>query len=100
MLYCGVLVLGLVLGALGLLVTALITEQSLWAWISIGVSALAGLALVVDVVRRRARRVAGEAGKPAERPERVVGSPSDPELGTGEAESTPGHRGPRRGGAR
>jgi hypothetical protein len=56
------LVLLLVLGALGLLVTALITASSLWAWVSIGLSAVAGLLLVADVVRRNARRRAAEAG--------------------------------------
>jgi hypothetical protein len=49
------IVLLLVLAALGLLVTALITANSLWAWISIGLSVLAGLVLVVDFLRRRAR---------------------------------------------
>ncbi|MEU6647476.1 hypothetical protein ABZ863_33820 [Saccharomonospora sp. NPDC046836] len=46
-------VLILVLAALGLVVTALITANSLWAWISIGLSALAGLLLVIDWLRRR-----------------------------------------------
>ena len=49
-------VLILVLAALGLLVTALITANSLWAWVSIGLSVVAGLLLVVDYFRRRARR--------------------------------------------
>ncbi len=65
----------LVLAALALLVTALITASSLWAWLSIGASALAAAALVVDWLRRRARerkavRAAGEtsdaAGESAE----------------------------------
>lgn len=47
------IVLVLVLVALGLLVTALITANSLWAWISIGLSVLAGLLLIVDWLRRR-----------------------------------------------
>ncbi|HKS45270.1 MAG TPA: hypothetical protein VJT49_09165 [Amycolatopsis sp.] len=55
------IVLILVLGALGLLVTALITAQSLWAWVSIGVSALAGLLLLADFLRRRRKRPAGSA---------------------------------------
>jgi hypothetical protein len=55
------IVLILVLGALGLLVTALITANSLWAWVSIGLSVVAGLFLVVDFVRRRRRRVAAPA---------------------------------------
>lgn len=56
------IVLILVLAALGLLVTALITANSLWAWVSIVLSVLAGLLLVVDFVRRRsARRRAARA---------------------------------------
>ncbi|PKV96222.1 hypothetical protein ATK30_7159 [Amycolatopsis echigonensis] len=47
------IVLVLVLAALGLLVTALITGSSLWAWVSIGLSVLAGLLLLVDWLRRR-----------------------------------------------
>lgn len=49
------IVLILVLAALALLVTALITAGSLWAWVSIGLSVLAGLILLVDWVRRRNR---------------------------------------------
>jgi hypothetical protein len=83
------LVLALVLGALGLLITALITAQSLWAWISIGVSALAGLVLVVDVVRRRARRAAGETAKPARKQETTVAPLTRPLPGNGEAADIP-----------
>ncbi|WP_236791619.1 hypothetical protein [Amycolatopsis sp. GM8] len=50
------IVLILVLGALGLLVTALITANSLWAWVSIALSVLAALLLVADFARRRAAR--------------------------------------------
>ncbi|MGW4400323.1 hypothetical protein ACWEHA_33950 [Amycolatopsis nivea] len=53
------IVLLLVLAALGLLVTALITGTSLWAWVSIGLSVLAGLLLLVDWLRRRKRADAG-----------------------------------------
>ncbi|PRX46495.1 hypothetical protein B0I33_10772 [Prauserella shujinwangii] len=61
------IVLILVLAALGLVVTALVTADSLWAWISIGVSLLAGLVLVVDWLRRRsARPDAEQAGAPPE----------------------------------
>ncbi len=49
------IVLLLVLAALGLLVTALITGTSLWAWVSIGLSVLAGLLLLADWLRRRKR---------------------------------------------
>lgn len=56
------IVLLLVLAALTLLVTALITASSLWAWVSIVLSVLAGLVLVADAVRRRnARHRAGRA---------------------------------------
>lgn len=56
------IVLILVLAALGLLVTALITANSLWAWVSIVLSVLAGLFLVADFARRRgARRRAARA---------------------------------------
>ncbi|MFC3455804.1 hypothetical protein [Amycolatopsis speibonae] len=55
------IVLVLVLAALGLLVAALITANSLWAWISIGLSIVAGLLLVFDWLRRRKKRAA-EAG--------------------------------------
>jgi cytoskeletal protein RodZ len=50
------IVLILILAALGLLVTALITASSLWAWVSIGLSVLAGVLLVLDFVRRRRSR--------------------------------------------
>jgi len=56
------IVLVLVLAALGLLVAALITANSLWAWISIGLSVLAGLLLVFDWLRRRKKRSAEAAG--------------------------------------
>ncbi|ANN18977.1 hypothetical protein SD37_27385 [Amycolatopsis orientalis] len=52
------IVLVLVLAALGLLVAALITANSLWAWISIGLSIVAGLLLVFDWLRRRKKRSA------------------------------------------
>jgi hypothetical protein len=55
------IVLVLVLAALGLLVTALITASSLWAWVSIGLSVLAGLILVADWLRRRRRSTAPAA---------------------------------------
>ncbi|WP_103352438.1 hypothetical protein [Amycolatopsis sp. CA-128772] len=58
------IVLVLVLAALGLLVTALITASSLWAWVSIGLSVLAGLILVADWLRRRRRSAAPVAADP------------------------------------
>ncbi|WP_439378769.1 hypothetical protein [Amycolatopsis lexingtonensis] len=100
------IVLVLVLAALGLLVTALITASSLWAWVSIGLSVLAGLILVADWLRRRRRSTpatpafepepapepaeaeaeaeqttlipkAGELGDPADTPEPVAEEPAD-----------------------
>lgn len=70
------IVLVLLLGALGFLVTALVTAQALWAWASIGVSALAGLLLVVDVLRRRARRTSTEPEESAETAEHTEVTPS------------------------
>ncbi|SFW76692.1 hypothetical protein [Amycolatopsis australiensis] len=70
------IVLVLVLAALGLLVTALITASSLWAWVSIGLSVLAGLILIADWLRRRRRSAA--AADAAEEPaaeEPVVAEP-------------------------
>ncbi|GAA4546964.1 hypothetical protein [Amycolatopsis samaneae] len=77
------IVLVLVLAALGLLVAALITATSLWAWISIGLSVLAGLLLVLDWLRRRRRAKAAEAetaepaGKNAEEDEAADDSADD-----------------------
>ena len=65
------IVLVLVLAALGLLVTALITASSLWAWVSIGLSVLAGLLLVADWLRRR-RRSAAPARSSSSSPEEPV----------------------------
>ncbi len=69
------IVLVLVLAALGLLVSALITASSLWAWVSIGLSVLAGVILVVDWLRRRRRSAtpAAPVAEPAEPAE-----PSEP----------------------
>lgn len=61
------IVLVLVLAALGLLVAALITANSLWAWISIGLSILAGLLLVFDWLRRRKKRAAEATGSAEEK---------------------------------
>ncbi|MBK1788390.1 hypothetical protein [Prauserella cavernicola] len=51
-------VLILVLAALGLVVTSLITADSLWAWVSVGFSVLAGLVLLVEWLRRRSAKPA------------------------------------------
>lgn len=82
------IVLILVLGALGLLITALITAASLWAWVSIGLSVFAGAVLVADVVRRRVRRGtpaarsprSGEAEPP---PDEEQSKPADVEFVSG-----------------
>jgi hypothetical protein len=72
------IVLVLVLAALGLLVSALITASSLWAWVSIGLSVLAGVILVVDWLRRRRRSVAPASAAAAEPPE--VSAPAEPDA--------------------
>ena len=70
------IVLVLVLAALGLLVTALITATSLWAWVSIGLSVLAGLILIVDWLRRRRRSASPEVERAEAEPETVEAKPS------------------------
>jgi hypothetical protein len=57
------LVLGLVLAAFGLLITALATAHTLFAWVSVAVSVLAAGLLVFDWLRgrRRAAEAAAEA---------------------------------------
>ncbi|MEV4147856.1 hypothetical protein AB0J40_29605 [Amycolatopsis sp. NPDC049691] len=81
------IVLVLVLAALGLLVTALITASSLWAWVSIGLSVLAGLILVFDWLRRRRRAAAPTPAAaepvPAEEP-----APAEPAEKPAEEEQT------------
>nr|WP_026316594.1 hypothetical protein [Actinokineospora enzanensis] len=51
-------VLLLVLGAFGLLVAALTTANTLWAWISVAISLVAAGILVADWLRGRRRRAA------------------------------------------
>lgn len=60
------IVLFLVVAALGLLVTALITATSLWAWVSIGLSVFAGVLLLVDWLRRRSADRAQAVPEPAD----------------------------------
>nr|WP_225956822.1 hypothetical protein [Amycolatopsis lexingtonensis] len=69
----------LVLAALGLLVTALITASSLWAWVSIGLSVLAGLLLVADWLRRRRRSAPAPEPEPAPEPAEAEAEP-EPEA--------------------
>ncbi|MEV7099451.1 hypothetical protein AB0M80_42160 [Amycolatopsis sp. NPDC051045] len=88
------IVLVLVLAALGLLVTALITASSLWAWVSIGLSVLAGLILVADWLRRRRRptdRVNPEASVApvtSDAPVAPDGSAPEPEKPAEEEQTT------------
>jgi hypothetical protein len=51
-----VLVLLLVVAALGLLIAALTTANTLWAWLSVVISVAAAALLVMDWVRNRRRR--------------------------------------------
>jgi hypothetical protein len=66
-----VLVLVLVLAAAALLVTSLVTSLMLWAWLSVGVSVLAAIALLLDWARRRGAAWAGSPvpAAPPDRPE-------------------------------
>lgn len=77
------LVLILVLAALGLLVTALITANSLWAWLSIALSLVAAAALFVDWLRRRK----AETAEPAEA-EPADEEAEEPDAETAEADET------------
>ncbi|GAB2749981.1 hypothetical protein [Amycolatopsis magusensis] len=61
-------VLVLVLVAAGLVVAGLITANTLWAWVSVGVSVLAGLVMLAEWLRRR-KQAAVAAGKPAAVPD-------------------------------
>ncbi|PPK67547.1 hypothetical protein V5P93_005425 [Actinokineospora auranticolor] len=76
------LVLLLVLAALGLLIAALTTANTLWAWISVTISVVAAVILVVDWVgARRRRRAAADAEPTATRDTGIASSPA----GTGAA---------------
>ncbi|MBN6041536.1 hypothetical protein [Amycolatopsis sp. 195334CR] len=54
-------VLVLVLVAAGLVVAALITANTLWAWISVGASVVAGIVMLAEWLRRRKRAAAAPA---------------------------------------
>lgn len=77
-------VLLLVLVALGLLVPALTTSSTSWAWSSVGASGLAAVVLALDWWRHR-RRAAGDqppapvAGDASPAPERARASDEDAE---------------------
>ena len=54
------IVLALVLGAFGLLIAALTTANTLWAWISVVVSVVAAALLVMDWVSGRRKKADGD----------------------------------------
>jgi hypothetical protein len=58
------LIVALVLAVIGLaaLVTAVVTSNELIAWVCIAASVIGVVLLIVDAVRERSRRDAGEAG--------------------------------------
>ncbi len=58
------IVLALVVAAFGLLIAALTTANTLWAWVSVVVSVVAAGLLVADWLRGRRKARAREAGKP------------------------------------
>jgi hypothetical protein len=70
------LVLLLVVASLGLLIAALTTANTLWAWISVLISVVAAGLLVLDWVQNRRRRSRGApAADRRPEPERVVPPP-------------------------
>jgi hypothetical protein len=54
------IVLALVLAAFGLLIGALTTAETLWAWISVVVSVVAAALLVMDWVKGRRKKASGD----------------------------------------
>jgi hypothetical protein len=60
------LVLVLVIAAFGLLIAALATANTLWAWVSVGISVVAAALLVHDWVRGRRKVAATSAPRPAD----------------------------------
>ncbi|CRK58416.1 hypothetical protein [Alloactinosynnema sp. L-07] len=74
----------LVLGALGLLITALTTANTLWAWLSVGISVVAAAILVLDWLRNRRRAAApSAAAQVADEPEPDDFGDDDPDDATG-----------------
>jgi hypothetical protein len=76
------IVLALVLAAFGLLIAALTTAETLWAWISVVVSIAAAALLVMDWVkgrRRRAEQPAASGGR-RDRQDEFVASDEDDQL--------------------
>jgi hypothetical protein len=54
------IVLALVLAAFGLLIAALTTAQTLWAWMSVVVSVVAAALLVMDWIKGRRKKASGD----------------------------------------
>ncbi|WP_309116598.1 hypothetical protein [Saccharothrix sp.] len=81
-------VLLLVLAALGLLVPALTTAQTHWAWLSVGASAAAALILVWDWWLRRRSGPAPAAGAAVERVDQRASADDQVEPVSG-ADDTP-----------
>ncbi|NRN63551.1 hypothetical protein GC106_7520 [Kibdelosporangium sp. 4NS15] len=80
------LVLVLVVASLGLLIAALTTANTLWAWISVLISVVAGALLVLDWIQNRRRRSRGApAADRRPEPERV----GEPPAGSSPAEPPP-----------
>lgn len=76
------LVLVLVVASLGLLIAALTTANTLWAWISVLISVVAGALMVLDWVQNRRRRSRGApaADRMPEAPAREMPPVQEPML--------------------
>ncbi|MBM7775776.1 hypothetical protein JOD54_005980 [Actinokineospora baliensis] len=87
------IVLALVLGAFGLLVAALTTANTVWAWISVVISVVAAAILLVDWLGARRRRVPADTAPPgpigAPDIERIDPAPPVEPLDTGQARFEP-----------
>lgn len=76
-------VLVLVLASFGLLVVALTTSVTMWAWVSVGLSVIAAIVLVYEWLTRRKRRAAKAEGMDASASEGIgartdVDAPASP----------------------
>ncbi|CCH34135.1 hypothetical protein ABZ816_09960 [Actinosynnema sp. NPDC047251] len=79
----------LVLAALGLLVPALTTDQTYWAWLSVGASAAAALVLIWDWALRRGSGTAPAAGTTAQTGDQQASADDHPVEGQ-DGDDTPG----------
>jgi hypothetical protein len=77
-------VLVAVLAAFGLLVAALVSTHTLWAWLSVALSVAAAALLVADWWRRRRAAAAARAQADGEAPIAPEGSPDEGTEGTAE----------------